>query len=511
MEASSASRRRSSSREPTRAWRCWSPARAPISRPLLDAAAEPGVPRRRWRWWSPTSPACQALERAARAGRARRWCSPTGLRRPRRLRRGAGGGARAATGCSVVCLAGFMRLLGPDLPARLPAPGCSTSTPPCSPLSRAARAPPGAGARGEGDRLHGALRGRGHRHRAHHRAGRGAGARRRHRGVARERASRSRSTGSIPLALRLLAEGRLRVEGRRVHVARGAPEALGLALLNPGTSPDHVPTLPPRPRIAPGPSRHVYDVLVLGAELGGALAAAMLAKRGLRVLWAEHAQLQPGYEHDGFLFATPPFFVPPFRLWPAVENLFTELGLTTGFQRQLKPAGPMQVVLPRHRLELPADVTRRRAELQREFGTGGARVAETLGEPRSRRPRRRTPSSAFSTTSRRRGGWSGSASLGGARPRPGADPALAALVERAGGGAAHLGPALPGAAGDARAAGGDAGPGTAAQGLAAASRADGSRCGRCWASASPSWEGRCCRRTGCPGRWWRPSTSRERR
>ena len=39
-----------------------------------------------------------------------------------------------------------------------------------------------------------------------------------------------------PLALRLLAEGRLRVEGRRVHVARGGPEAVGLALLNPGPS-----------------------------------------------------------------------------------------------------------------------------------------------------------------------------------------------------------------------------------------------------------------------------------
>ena len=139
-----------------------------------------------------------------------------------------------------------------------------------------------------------------------------------------------------------------------------------------------MPSLPPRPRITPGPSRHVYDVLVLGAEVGGALAAAVLAKRGLRVLWAEHAQLQPGYEHEGFLFGTPPFFVPPFRHWPAVENLFTELGLTTGFQRQLKPAGPVQVILPRHRLELPTDLTRRRAELQREFGKGGATVAESL-------------------------------------------------------------------------------------------------------------------------------------
>ena len=139
-----------------------------------------------------------------------------------------------------------------------------------------------------------------------------------------------------------------------------------------------MPTLLPRPRIAPGPSRHVYDVLVLGAELGGALAAALLAKRGLRVLWAEHAQLAPGYEHDGFLFSSPPYVVPPFRMWPMVESCFTELGLTTGFQRALKPVGPWQIVLPRHRLDLPPEPPRRLAELQREFGTGGSRVAETL-------------------------------------------------------------------------------------------------------------------------------------
>lgn len=38
----------------------------------------------------------------------------------------------------------------------------------------------------------------------------------------------------FPLALGLLAAGRLRIEGRRVHVAGGAPEALGLTLINPG-------------------------------------------------------------------------------------------------------------------------------------------------------------------------------------------------------------------------------------------------------------------------------------
>jgi len=120
-------------------------------------------------------------------------------------------------------------------------------------------------------------------------------------------------------------------------------------------------------------------VLVLGAELGGALAAALLAKRGLRVLWAEHAQLAPGYEHEGFLFGSPPYVVPPFRMWPMVESCFTELGLTTGFQRALKPVGPWQIVLPKHRLDLPTDPPKRLAELQREFGSGGSRVAETLG------------------------------------------------------------------------------------------------------------------------------------
>jgi len=38
----------------------------------------------------------------------------------------------------------------------------------------------------------------------------------------------------FPLALGLLAAGRLRVEGRRVHVAGGIPETPGLALVNPG-------------------------------------------------------------------------------------------------------------------------------------------------------------------------------------------------------------------------------------------------------------------------------------
>jgi phosphoribosylglycinamide formyltransferase-1 len=38
----------------------------------------------------------------------------------------------------------------------------------------------------------------------------------------------------FPMALGLLAAGRLRVEGRRVHVVGGTPESQGLSLVNPG-------------------------------------------------------------------------------------------------------------------------------------------------------------------------------------------------------------------------------------------------------------------------------------
>jgi phosphoribosylglycinamide formyltransferase-1 len=38
----------------------------------------------------------------------------------------------------------------------------------------------------------------------------------------------------FPLALGLLASGRLQIEGRRVHVDGGGPDPAGLALVNPG-------------------------------------------------------------------------------------------------------------------------------------------------------------------------------------------------------------------------------------------------------------------------------------
>ncbi|MFP2899604.1 NAD(P)-binding protein [Corallococcus sp. 4LFB] len=90
-------------------------------------------------------------------------------------------------------------------------------------------------------------------------------------------------------------------------------------------------------KLPSGPSRHVYDVIVLGSQVGGALAAALLAKRNHRVLLVEHDGMGPGYEHDGFVLPYAPFVAPPLKAMPAVEEALNELGLSTAIGRALRP------------------------------------------------------------------------------------------------------------------------------------------------------------------------------
>ena len=56
-----------------------------------------------------------------------------------------------------------------------------------------------------------------------------------------------------------------------------------------------------RSRTSPAPTRHVYDVAVIGSHLGGAITAALLQRRGLHVLYVEHDGTGQGYTHDGWL------------------------------------------------------------------------------------------------------------------------------------------------------------------------------------------------------------------
>jgi phytoene dehydrogenase-like protein len=140
-----------------------------------------------------------------------------------------------------------------------------------------------------------------------------------------------------------------------------------------------MPLLPPRPKIAAGPSRRVYDVIVVGGQLAGALSAALLAKRGYRVLLVEHDGMGHGYEHGEFVLPYAPFVAQQLRTMPQVEEAFSELGLTTTIQRSLKSNVPdLQLILPKDRIDFPHDESRRASELARAFGEARAEQINAL-------------------------------------------------------------------------------------------------------------------------------------
>lgn len=122
-------------------------------------------------------------------------------------------------------------------------------------------------------------------------------------------------------------------------------------------------------KVSVHPSRHVYDVIIVGGQLSGAVAAALLAKHGHRVMLVEHDGLGPGYDHSGYLLPYAPFVSPAMKAVPVMDEVLTELGLNTAASRALRPHVPeLQLVLPGHRFDLPADQGRRAAELKRAVG-----------------------------------------------------------------------------------------------------------------------------------------------
>jgi phytoene dehydrogenase-like protein len=123
--------------------------------------------------------------------------------------------------------------------------------------------------------------------------------------------------------------------------------------------------------------RQHYDVVVIGAQLGGHLAAALLCKRGHRVLVVEHDGLGEGYLDGGYLLPYAPSFLPPLKSIPASEQAFGELGMLTDLGRVMVPHDPeLQLLFSEHRFDLFRDPARRKRELLREFKDPDA--AETL-------------------------------------------------------------------------------------------------------------------------------------
>jgi phytoene dehydrogenase-like protein len=118
----------------------------------------------------------------------------------------------------------------------------------------------------------------------------------------------------------------------------------------------------------PPATQRIYDVCVVGSQLGGALAGALLARRGHRVLHIDHDGLGASYVDGGYLLPYAPALIPSPRILPAAEAALGELGLTTDIVRQLEPSSPdLQLLLPRHRVDIGHVAPRRLQELKREW------------------------------------------------------------------------------------------------------------------------------------------------
>lgn len=115
------------------------------------------------------------------------------------------------------------------------------------------------------------------------------------------------------------------------------------------------------------PGRHVYDVIVVGGQLGGILATALFARRGLQVLHVPHDGMCAPYTHGDVKLPFAPFFIPPIKAVPAFDETLHELGLTTAVSRAMHLV-PLQLLEQDRWFELSHDEKRRGPELARVFG-----------------------------------------------------------------------------------------------------------------------------------------------
>jgi phytoene dehydrogenase-like protein len=131
----------------------------------------------------------------------------------------------------------------------------------------------------------------------------------------------------------------------------------------------------------PPPTKRIYDVCVLGSQLGGVVAGALLARRGFRVLQVAIDDAGPGYLEGGYLLPWGPVLLPDPQQLPSADVVLVELGLATDLGRALEPGQPdLQVLLPRHRVDVTGDPGPLARELRREWPAEADRLLSAFSE-----------------------------------------------------------------------------------------------------------------------------------
>jgi hypothetical protein len=121
-----------------------------------------------------------------------------------------------------------------------------------------------------------------------------------------------------------------------------------------------------------------YDVIVVGHELAGLAAAALVARRGFRVLVLGDTAHADSYRLGSYLLPRQPFAFTALES-PAMRRVLGELGLAQILRRRLTPLKPhYQVVLPDQRLDISDDPDATSRELEREFPRDQAAIGAWL-------------------------------------------------------------------------------------------------------------------------------------
>src|SRR4051812_27113934 len=110
-----------------------------------------------------------------------------------------------------------------------------------------------------------------------------------------------------------------------------------------------------------------YDVIVCGAELAGLVSAALLARRGLRVLLLGHDHDRPSFDAGGFALSRAPALGRELKSKP-IARVLTEHNSVRVFRRRAPITTPgYQVARPRRRFDLLAEREWARRGLGRDF------------------------------------------------------------------------------------------------------------------------------------------------
>ena len=111
-----------------------------------------------------------------------------------------------------------------------------------------------------------------------------------------------------------------------------------------------------------------FDVAVIGGQVSGLISAALLAKRGRRVLLLDHGENTAYYRRKGLRLPLVPTLVPTLDSAPAVQKVHDELGLGPDLRMSSEPLDPaFQAIMPKHRIDVRVDRAAMLAELSLEF------------------------------------------------------------------------------------------------------------------------------------------------